>query len=228
MTESTAAVEGSGEHGTVLIEGKNYPVEVVDGRRQAKLENGNVAVLSSERESPKKRTKMELKRLQQYQERRRRLINKGVHEDKVDAVIAEEDYHALPIEKKFEQLFTSVRTAITGFASDLNELRHNDGVISDVIDVNARAFAKCLTKAGISLEVQGEIFKEAEAEIRAELQKRLEDQNENQRRLAKQQAELAEKVTLDSLKKAEGKAVEPVQTPANPDPIPEGATTFGD
>lgn len=226
MTESTTEAVPAPEMFTV--DGKSYPIEVVNGRRQAKLEDGNIAILSDEKEPQKKMSKLEMKRFQQLMERRKRLINKGVDADKVDAVIAEENYRALPLDKKFELLMQGVKSAVTGLSSDINELRHNDGVISDVIDVNARAFAKCLTKAGVPLETQGEIFKEAEAEIREELQKRMQDAAENQKRLAKQQAELAEKVTLDSLKKAEGKTAEPEQAPAVPNPIPEGATTFGD
>lgn len=226
MTESTTPE-------TFTLDGKTMPVEVVDGRRQAKDENGNVYVLSDKdgkfAEPVKGPTKLELKRAQAHLERCKRLINKGVDPSKVEQVIAEEDYRALPVEKKFDLLVGSVRSAITGFARDLNELRHNDGIISDVIDVNARAFAKIFTKLGVTPEDQSTLIKEAEAEIRAELQKRMDDAAENQRRMAKQQAELAETKTINDLKKAEAKEdIAPEQVPVATNPIPEGATTFGD
>lgn len=234
MTNSTTAVvEGSGDNGTVQIDGKQYPVEIVNGNRQVRLEDGKIAVLSDSNgkfpEMVKGPTKLELKRAQAHMERVKRMINKGMDPSKVEAAIAEEDYRALPVERKFEMLLHSVKSAIGGFAGDINELRHNDGIISDVIDVNARAFSKIFTKLGISLEEQSTLIKEADAEIRAEFQKRLDDRNEAQRQVLKDQAEKAEKKTLDDLKKAEAKdGVSPEQIPADPNPIPEGATTFGD
>lgn len=220
MTESTTPE-------TITVDGKDLTVEEVDGKRMAKDANNNTYVLSDGPKAQKKPTAIDIKRMRIYQERIQRLVGKGMTEENARLAIQEEDYRALPLDKKFDLLVQSVRAAVTGFAGDINELRHNDQVVSDVIDVNARAFSKIFVKLGVSLEDQSVFIKEADVEVRAELKKRMDDAMENQQRLAKQRADLTEAKIAEALKNVEDKHAVQEQPPTDPNPIPEGATTFG-
>lgn len=111
-------------------------------------------------------TKMDIKRAQAYQERRRRLINNGTPPDKVDATIEAEDYQALPVEKKLLRFQTLVGSALRGLQQDVLNLQHNDRVIADAMDVNLRAMGRALTRLGFTEEMQKDIVTEVENEIR--------------------------------------------------------------
>ncbi len=163
-------------------------------------------------------TKADMKRMQAYEERKRRLINKGVAPDKVDGVIAAEDYNALPVEKKFERLEKLTSQLFQGLQKDIMALRHNDGVIADAMDINLRAVARSLEKAGVTKEMQGQIIREVETELRAEQQKRMEEQQAA--RKAKSEKELME---LEAGKKTTLLETEP----AIPAEEPAEATVFG-
>lgn len=158
-------------------------------------------------------SKIDEKRIRQYQERRRRLINKGVPAEKVDQAIAEEDYRSMPVEKKFERLEALVANSVKRMSSDMLALRHNDGVLADSMDSNFKAMARCLEKAGVSLADQSAIISAVNAEIAAEREQKM---------AAKMQAE-AEKAAADALKDAETQKASEEEEVA----IPEEATTFG-
>lgn len=188
----------------------------------------DVGTVLTKEDAKREPTKLELKRYQQHQERVKRMINKGMDPAKVEAAIAEEDYRALPVEKKFDMLMHSVRMAISGFAEDIQGLRFNDQMFSDVMAINSRAMTKCLIKAGISLEVQSDLIKEADAEIRAEFQKRQDERSMELKAKEAAAAAAQEKSIINQLKMAEGSGL-PADISNNPPPtIPDGATTFGD
>jgi hypothetical protein len=169
--------------------------------------------------SAKKMSKIDIKRMQAREERRRRLINRGVPEDKVDAVMAAEDYQNLPIDKKLDRFEYIVSQALQGLQRDILALRHNDGVIAEAMDINLKAMSRALEKAGVSKEAQGDIIREVEKELREEQEKRARAEQEALRLAAEQsereriEAELSSKPSLSS---DEAPAVE----------IPEGATVF--
>ncbi len=123
----------------------------------------------------KKPSKIDLKRAAQYEERVRRLVNKGMTRQKAIEAIAEEDYRNMPIEKKFTRFQSAIIQALQKMAQDIVGLRHNDGVIADVIDLNSKAMTRCLQKAGVSVEQQSDIIKSVEAEMAEERQKRIEE-----------------------------------------------------
>lgn len=167
----------------------------------------------------KKLTKLDIKRMQAHEERRRRLINSGVSPEKVDSVIAAEDYSNLSVEKKMERLEKVVSRALQGFQQDIMALRHNDGVIADAMDINLKALARGLQKAGVTLEQQNEIIKAVEVELREEQR-----QEAEARALAsKAAAEAREKATME-----QEAATKPTVggDEAEPQDTPDGATVF--
>lgn len=117
---------------------------------------------------PPKPTLVDTKRARIYAERRQRLIGQGVPEDKVDMRIAEEDYAALPLERKFEHLQKIVVEAINGFRNDLMALQSNDRVLANALDVNLNAIAAIFEKLGVSKEEQKNLVLAAEAQMNKE------------------------------------------------------------
>jgi hypothetical protein len=163
-------------------------------------------------------SKVEMKRMQAYEERKRRLINKGMDPSKVDEALATEDYNNLPIERKFERLEKLTSQLFQGLQKDVMALRHNDGVIADAMDINLRAVARSLEKAGVTKEMQGEIIREVETELREE-QRRRAEQN-----AAAQRAD-AEKARMEKEANTKTSLLEPeVALPAEQ---PAEATVFG-
>lgn len=227
MNESTTAEKQ--DLGTFHMDGKDLPIEMVDGRRQAKDDKGNIYVLDSPDQEPEKKgpSKLDLKRRQQYMERRQRLINKGVDPKKVDMVIAEEDYRALPMDKKLERFMVTVSQSFREFANDMQALQHNNNLLADAMDVNFRAMARCLIKAGVLPEQQSVIIKEVEAEIMATRQAQIDAHKKASEAKAVAEAAVTESSVAEAeLNKAEGKPTI-VPDDAAPLPIPDGATTFG-
>lgn len=168
--------------------------------------------------SAKRMTKVDIKRMQAREERRRRLLNNGVPEDKVDAVMAAEDYQNLPVDKKLDRFERIVSQALQGLQRDIMALRHNDGVIADAMDINLKAMARALEKAGITKEAQNDIIREVEKELREE-QKRQAEAEVEARRMA---SEKAEKERME----AEANAKPAIASEGEPEPVPEGATVF--
>jgi len=183
-------------------------VAVANGVTQAEVPEQEVA-------TPRKISKLELKRAQIYQERRQRLINRGVPEEKVDATIAAEDYKELPIEEKFDRFEKLMMGALQGMQRDIMALRHNDGVVAEAMDINLQAMARCLEKAGVSREAQSDIIKAVDAEMREAHEKQVAAQAAAMR----EQREKQEKQTVEK----------EVDKPRSEDeaPTPDGATVFG-
>lgn len=172
-----------------------------------------------------KMNKMMEKRIRQRLERRQRLINSGTPEDKVDQVMAEQDWAAMPLADKFKMLVHNINESFKRFAQDMMNVRTNQDMLADSMDVNFRAFAKMLEKAGVSAEVQAQCMKEAEDELAADKKKALEAQAEQ----VKKQAEQTEKQKVEAeLKSVEGiTSAGASNVDANGTPVQDGATTFG-
>lgn len=183
--------------------------------------NGHAGVQAVELESQevatgaRKPTKVELKRAQIYQERRARAINNGVPEDKVDATLAAEDYKNSSLEDKFTRFQNLAVHALQGLQQDILNLRHNDTVIADAMDVNLKAMARALEHAGVDIATQQGIMQDVEKELQKEQQ------------MQKAAREAANKAARE---KNEKKTVESeIDKPSDeaPVPLPDGATVFG-
>lgn len=173
----------------------------------------------------RKINRIDMKRAQAYQERRKRLINKGVAPDKVDQVIAEEDYNALPTEQKLKRVVAYFTQHIQGLARDINNLTFNNNSLVGAMEVNNRAFEKGLAKLGLTEEDKKKFLDEAETEIRAEFKARADKMKKDEEEKTKKAEQAQEDAMVASLKRAE--------TPSDaetavPQEIPDGATTFGD
>lgn len=129
-------------------------------------------VTSISQSKKQKFSKIDMKRAQQQMDRRKRLINDGVAEDKVDAVMAKEDYEAQPVEKKVKRLESVVNNIFTGMSHDMMNLRRNDGAIAEAFDINYRAIVKMFARLGITPEQHKEVMDEVQADLAAERQQR--------------------------------------------------------
>jgi len=154
--------------------------------------------------SAKKATKQDLTRQKIYDERRQRHLNKGIPAERVDQVIAREDYERLSVEEKVKRLENNIGGALRQLAGELQNLRHNDGVIAEAMDVNFRALGKIFAQLGVSTEQQKAYLKDVAEEMQRE-------------RLAQQEQQAAEQ----ALKEA------PQEVATAPTVAPEAATSFG-
>lgn len=167
---------------------------------------------------PRKPTKIEIKRAQQREERRRRLINQGVPEDKVDQVMVNEDYNNLPLDRRFQDFRSQVVKAIQALSMDVMNLQHNDRVIADAMDTNMRAMSKCLNKVGVPTEDQAQIMKDVISEL-------TEERAKQQQAIAEEQQKSVEAQIEEELASAERGIVSSEEPEGSP--IPDGATVFG-
>lgn len=161
----------------------------------------------------KKLSKIQVKKMQQYQERRRRMVNKGVPVEQVDAVIAREDYEKLPVGDKLKRMEGFIASALGQLGQELVNLRHNDQVLSEAMDVNFTAIARALVKVGVPLDEQRKIIDAVNEEIEQAAQRR-------QEAAKKAHDEAKAKVAQDNLATQSEPAGEPPPPPAE-------ATTFG-
>lgn len=134
-------------------------------------------------------------------ERRQRLINQGTPADKVDEVMAQEDWERLPIEKRVQLM---IEGSLQNIAKDVIGLHHNDQLLAASMDVNFRAITKALKKLGVTSEDILGFMKEAQEEAVAEIK-------------AKQEREPTKQEDVEGIAEQPG-------TPAAP---PEEATVFG-
>lgn len=154
-------------------------------------------------------TKLDQKRMQIYQQRRDRLISAGVPPEQVDEKIEDEDYARLPTETKLRRMDTAFGSAIRQLSKEMQDLKHNDVILADALDVNFRSIAKMMDKLGISREEQQKFLAEAKEDMARELEARQRAADQAQRE-GHAPAELEESVT---------QAGEPL-------PPPDGATVF--
>ena len=152
-----------------------------------------------------KPTKLDGKRLDQQEERRRRLVNRGIPVEKIDEVIQREDYERLPMERKVERLEKLLAGYQKSIAQDLMALQANQMALFHTMDVNFTAFEMILAKLGVTPEQQKEAVLEAQ-------------------KIIDQKQEAARKASEE---KANAQAVEGVGVPGEPPTLPEGASVFG-
>jgi hypothetical protein len=165
--------------------------------------------------------KVQMKKFQIYLERRKRAINKGIPEERVDQYLREEDYRNMPVAEKVQRLEGIMSSTFQGLSQDVVRLRQNDGHIADAFDINSRAIFKMMVKLGITSEQQKDILKESADEFDAEKKAKVE---------ARQKAaEEAQKKTLEEQERA--KIVQETKAEKNPEPQgaepPAEATQFG-
>lgn len=156
-------------------------------------------------EEARKLSKGDEKRLRILQDRRQRHLNEGVPPEKVDEVIAREDYERLPVEKKIARLEGLLSATAQGLGKDIETLFRNQGVLLDTMDVNFTAFEMMVTDLGVSIEKQRS-YVEAAREV-------VEQKKRDRQRQTNAAAD-------KSLKDA-------AATPGEPPPPPDGATVFG-
>jgi hypothetical protein len=149
-------------------------------------------------------SKLDEKKMRILQERRQRLLNRGVPPDKVDEVMQREDYERLPAADKVSRLESLIVSTVRGIQSDLNQLHQNQKFLADSMDLNFMAFEQMLMKLGLTGEQQKEIMAAAEQVFA---------QREKERAEAEEAAQNASiEASVDEPGEAE---------------VPEGATTFG-
>lgn len=205
-------------------DGKKLKVEMVNGQQQARDENGNIYIINpKEARKQQKANKIQEKRYRQHMERRQRLINSGTPEDKVDQQMAQEDYAAMPPEKKIARLEQIIQGTFQQFAQELANLRHNDGVLADSMDLNFKAFSKMLIKLGLPLEEHREFMQQAQNEIAQERQAEMAAQ---QRAQDQRRADAEKRLAEQALQAAEAPKLSPTEVTEASKP-PDGATEFG-
>jgi len=183
-----------------------------------------------EEKKKQKMSQLQAKRMRQYAERRQRLINAGVDPKEVDKVIAEEDYEAMSDEMKIKRLEMIFRNTFQQFAKEFQNLRHNDGVLADAMDINFKGFGKILTKLGVAPDEQKVLIEEAKKELEVEREAQFKAQQEAAKKAHEEKLAANEKKAAEeALKAAEGELPDHVTGQENhPDePVPEGATEFG-
>lgn len=177
-----------------------------------------------------KLSKIEEKRQQIFRDRVRRKMGDGKTEEQAIQAIMQEDYEAMPLDKKFARLESAVANAINGLMHNVNTIRQNEHVVADAFDINYRALAKMMAKLGLSQEEQNAIIDETKKEVEVGRQAELAERQKAQEAAAKAASE--QSVVSTELNQVEQK---PLQTAASTDERPEGtdphveagATEFG-
>ena len=160
-------------------------------------------------------SKIDIAKQRQLEERRRRLLNQGVPPEKVNEALAKQDWDRLPVEKKVLRLEHIVVANVQGFGNDMLQVRRNQDILADIMDVNFRSFEKMLVTMGLPLEKQRELLGIAEKEIIAERAAAREAQAAQMRAQQAAQEQAQVQAAVD-------------QPPAEPSTEqPEGATVFG-
>lgn len=169
----------------------------------------------------KKHEKAEKERAARMADFRKR----GIPEDQLDMVMAQDDYQRMSPNERLHRLEAMVAQGFQGMANEMQALRHNDFEIATSMDINLKAIGKALTKLGIPPEEQMLIIQEAQAEIAAD-------------DAARKAAREAQRAAADEQKAAENAAVAEVvekrevmtdiDKPGTPDEPTEGeATVYG-
>lgn len=166
------------------------------------------------------RLQFDKKRIKKMEARVKELTDGGMTEDEAHVRLAREQYEALPVDQKIRRLEQMVSQSVAKLGEEMINLRHNDQVIADALDINFRAMAKALVKAGVSHDDQAAIFATAQEEIA----------NEMAARANAQRAALPIPVPAEPVELTEAQAQAIIDKPADvqEEPIlPEGAAVFG-
>lgn len=171
-------------------------------------------------------SKIEEKRQQIFRDRVHRKMSGGMTENKAVQSVMQEDYNAMPLDKKFARLEMMVANAIQQLMNNVNTIRQNEHVVADAFDTNYRAIDKMFQKLGITPEQQQEFMAEARKEVAADHIKEMEA------KAAERQPPSEQTVVSAELNQVEQKplqtAAETGERPEGVDPHVEGgATEFG-
>jgi DNA-binding transcriptional MerR regulator len=145
----------------------------VNGNGEDKVETSVQEPMPQVQQRP---NKIEEKRAKIYADRRARALGRGIPEAQVDEMLAKEDFDRLPVDEKLRRTTGAIVSDLQRLQAGINNLRQNDGVLAESMDVNFRALSKILVKLGITVEEQREIMNLSVAEIQAENQARIEMQ----------------------------------------------------
>jgi hypothetical protein len=182
------------------------------------------AVLTEMEKREGRPSKIALKRARDRDERRRRLANQfmkdeGLTEEaareKAELIVLRDEYLALPLDKRIEILRAQTRQDIhaigksfEGFRQDLINLRHNDGVLADDMEVLQRFLAKVFARLNLPMLELKPMFTEARQEFEAERAEAARLARGAEEAQARKEESTQEGQTAESiLKEAEGKKI---------------------
>jgi hypothetical protein len=176
------------------------------------------------KDEPKKLSKIDQKRQQIFFDRLKRHMGKGLTQEQAIQAMQQEDYNAMPLEKKFQGLERLVSQSLRNLSNDIMIMSQNHMAISDAFDINYRAIQKAFIKLGLSNEEQGVLIAEAQKEV-IEARKKEMEARDNARSAAQQaQREAVEKAAVEAELASKGKVQEPAPEGSE---IPKEATVFG-
>lgn len=119
---------------------------------------------------PSKKTK-DQKRLDRRREELRLL---GIKEERLEGILAMEEFRRLPINEKVDRLIATVQNAeriysdtIQGLANEMIALRQNQEEIADAFDINLRGLEKMLIGLGVTEETQKSVMESVTKEFMA-------------------------------------------------------------
>lgn len=170
--------------------------------------------------------------MEQYNKRRERLLAKGVKPEMVDAILQQQDFESLPVDKRVNLMARNLNNLLGQVFRDIDALKHNDTVLADSMDLNFRAMAKCLEKAGVAPEDQKAIIEETQKELEAEIKARMEAEAEAIKAQAAAQAKAQEesekaKIEAEAQEHAAKSIVADSQPEQGAPEFPEAAQVFG-
>ncbi len=145
----------------------------------------------------------------------------GLSDEQMAARLAREQYLKLPIDQKIRKLEQFISASVAKLGEEMVNLRHNDQVIADAMDVNFRAMSKLMTKLGVSPEEQGKVLEEAQQEVADNLAARANLRREAMLKAVPPVAQ--EEITAEEAKALLDKPRDPGEEPI----LPEGAAVFG-
>jgi hypothetical protein len=219
----------------VSTEIQESPAEVVEFKKTPEWKRKNEekkAAKAKEREEKLQKRMQEQQALmaKRYAERREKLLANGVKPEAVDGVIAQMDFEALSVENQVKVMSRNLNNILGQLMTDVASLKHNDEVLADSMDLNFRAMARCLEKAGVKPEEQQAIIGEVQKEMETEIKARMEAEAEAiKKQAAEQHAAMQEaekgriEAELSQIKDTPFEAA-PEQGPAE---FPEAAQVFG-
>lgn len=164
------------------------------------------------------------KKAEKQRQRAEALQKMGIPPDQIMQILAAEEYNSLPLDKKVARLEQMFSQGMSSMAQEMVNLRHNDGVLADALDVNFRAVARALVLAGVDLDKQKEILQQVSGEIEKERAEAEEKRKQAEAAAQKAAAEAHKKSTDQTEATAlQVTADKPGEAPSPP----EEATTFG-
>lgn len=210
---------------------ENTPVDVPNPAKSFQKPPMAPIPFSVKREMEMSKKKMEKAKKEQeraMKERERRMAElkkRGVSEEHLEMVMAQEDYRGMPVNERLQRLEAMVSRGFQSMANEIQALRHNDYEIATSMDINLKAIGKALTKLGIDPEMQMAIIQESQAEIAADEAAKITAKEAQVAAAAAQKA--AESVAVAGVAEKRD-LVQDIDKPGAPEAAPDGdATVFG-